>query len=56
MVIISPHTYVCSRPNNSLDLSFFLVKGVLVILLNKQASQVHTIHNQKDQNIFIYVA
>jgi hypothetical protein len=37
---IDPHTSACIRSNNLLDLSFFLVKGVLIIIPNKQPSQV----------------
>jgi hypothetical protein len=38
-IIIGPHTSIYIRPNNSLDLSVFSIKGVLIILPNKQASQ-----------------
>ena len=37
---IGPHISVCIKPNNYFDLSLFSVNGVLVILPNKQVSQV----------------
>jgi hypothetical protein len=37
---ISPHTFIYIKTNNSFDISLFLVKDVLVILPNKQDSQV----------------
>ena len=39
-IIIGPHISACIKPNNSFDLSLFLVNGVLIILRNKQALQV----------------
>ena len=39
-IVIDPHTSICIRPNNFLDILPFLVKRVLIILLNKQTSQV----------------
>jgi hypothetical protein len=40
LIVISPHTYVCIRPNNFLDLSLFPTNSVLVFLPNKQALQI----------------
>ena len=46
-IIIGPHTSVCIKPNNSFDLSLFPV-------INK-FHKFHMIHNQKYQNILLYV-
>jgi hypothetical protein len=40
LIVMGPHTYICIRPNNVLDLSLFPTNGVLVFLPNKQASQI----------------
>jgi hypothetical protein len=37
---IGPHTFIFIKPNNFFNLLLFHVKGVLVILPNKQDSQI----------------
>jgi hypothetical protein len=55
LIVISPHTYVCIRPNNFLDLLLFPTNSVLVSYLINKLYKFDMINNQKNKNIFIYV-